>query len=73
MFRWEHEAAYEDLDGTLTGVPGAKVVPTNPTLDPAICSQHSDWSYGLDGSICDTPHSFHRYAWNNVSIQPVYM
>ena len=67
-YRWEHEAAYEDLDGTLTGKRSAKVVPTNPTLDPSVCTDAPEWSSGIAGSICDTPLPFHRYSWNNVRI-----
>ena len=67
-FRWEHEAAFEDMDGTLTGTRGAKVVPSNPTLDLSVCTEEDGWSIGNPrGSICDTDKPFHRYAWNNVS------
>ncbi|XP_067947416.1 fibrocystin-L-like [Watersipora subatra] len=65
-YRWEHEAAYHDLDGTLTGTADAKVVPTNPSLDPNICTASPDFSIGNPGgSVCDTPLPFHRYSWNN--------
>lgn len=73
-FRWEHEGAFEDLDGTLTGTAGAKVVPSNPSLDPSVCTEDDEWSAGSPrGSICDTDKPFHRYAWNNVSFILYYL
>lgn len=58
------------MDGTLTGTTGSKIVPTNPTLDPNVCSEIAEWSHGNpSGSLCDTPLPFHRYAWNNVRMQ----
>lgn len=68
-FRWEHEAAFEDMDGTFVGEVDAKVVPFNPTLDPALCqAAGAEWSAGKPAAICRTSLPFHRFAWNNVSL-----
>ncbi|KAM5157489.1 fibrocystin-L [Mantella aurantiaca] len=66
-FRWEHEVVLIDMDGTLTGKTGGKVVPSSGLLDPSQCSQSSDWSSGFPGSICNSTISFHRLAFNNPS------
>ncbi|XP_040210575.1 fibrocystin-L-like [Rana temporaria] len=66
-FRWEHEVVLTDMDGTLTGITGGKVVPASGLLDPSQCSQHSDWSAGFPGSVCNATISFHRLAFNNPS------
>ncbi|XP_040210792.1 fibrocystin-L-like [Rana temporaria] len=66
-FRWEHEVVLTDMDGTLTGQTGAKVVPASGLLDPSQCSQHSDWSAGFPGFVCNSTVSFHRLAFNNPS------
>ncbi|XP_040210574.1 fibrocystin-L-like [Rana temporaria] len=66
-FRWEHEVVLTDMDGTLTGKTGAKVVPASGLLDPTQCSQHSDWSAGFPGFVCNSTVSFHRLAFNNPS------
>ena len=68
-WRWEHEAVFHDLDGTLCGSPDCKVVPHNPSLPPA-CTIASQ-SYGVDtyvpGSICDSTVKFHRFAFHQAS------
>ncbi|XP_018426208.1 PREDICTED: fibrocystin-L [Nanorana parkeri] len=66
-FRWEHEVVLIDMDGTLTGKTGAKVVPASGLLDPSECSQSSEWSVGFSGYICNSTVSFHRLAFNNPS------
>uniref|UniRef100_A0AAY5ETB4 Polycystic kidney and hepatic disease 1 (autosomal recessive)-like 1 n=1 Tax=Electrophorus electricus TaxID=8005 RepID=A0AAY5ETB4_ELEEL len=66
-FRWEHEIALIDTDGTLTGNPGSKVVPKSKLLDPAHCSDDPAWSAGFPGAVCDNTISFHRLAFNNPS------
>ncbi|PIO36533.1 hypothetical protein AB205_0037790 [Aquarana catesbeiana] len=66
-FRWEHEVVLTDMDGTLTGKTGAKVVPASGLLDPSQCSQRSDWSAGFPGFVCNSTVSFHRLAFNNPS------
>ncbi|XP_076865903.1 fibrocystin-L-like isoform X2 [Brachyhypopomus gauderio] len=59
-FRWEHEIALEDTDGSLTGNPGSKVVPKSNLLDPAHCYNSTEWSVGFPGAVCDNTIRFHR-------------
>ncbi|XP_069478234.1 fibrocystin-L [Ambystoma mexicanum] len=66
-FRWEHEVVLIDVDGSLTGVAGQKVIPKSPLLNPLQCSQHPEWSFGFDGCVCNSSVSFHRLAFNNPS------
>ncbi|XP_036421459.1 fibrocystin-L-like [Colossoma macropomum] len=66
-FRWEHEVVFIDIDGTLTGNPGYKVLPKSNLLDPAHCSYNASWSVGFPGSVCDNTTSFHRLAFSNPS------
>nr|DBA24045.1 TPA: hypothetical protein GDO54_011748 [Pyxicephalus adspersus] len=66
-FRWEHEVVLIDMDGTLTGKTGAKVVPASGLLDPSQCSQSREWSAGFPGYVCNSTVSFHRLAFNNPS------
>ena len=56
------------MDDKLTCTRGAKVMPSNPTLDTTVCTEEDGWSIGNPrGSVCDTDKPFHCYAWNNVS------
>ncbi|KAM8882915.1 PKHD1 like 1, tandem duplicate 1 [Synchiropus picturatus] len=64
-FRWEHEAVFLDLDGSLTGNVDHKVVPWNNLLDPAHCTKSAEWSVGFPGAICDHTVEFSRFAFNN--------
>ncbi|XP_075406661.1 fibrocystin-L [Tenrec ecaudatus] len=66
-FRWEHEMALIDVDGSLTGYPGHTVIPHSPLLDPSHCTQEPEWSIGFPGSVCDASVSFHRLAFNKPS------
>ncbi|XP_030644362.1 PKHD1 like 1, tandem duplicate 1 [Chanos chanos] len=66
-FRWEHEVALIDSDGSLTGNVDHKVVPLSNLLDPAHCSESSEWSVGFSGAVCDDTVSFHRLAFNQPS------
>ncbi|XP_069076730.1 fibrocystin-L-like isoform X2 [Pleurodeles waltl] len=66
-FRWEHEIVLIDVDGSLTGAAGRKVVPRSPLLNPLECSRSAEWSFGFDGFICNSSVSFHRLAVNNPS------
>ncbi|XP_056597030.1 fibrocystin-L-like [Triplophysa dalaica] len=74
-FRWEHEVALIDTDGSLTGNMNSKVVPMSNLLDPSHCSQAADWSVGVAGAVCDNTTYFHRLVfyspssfWNNNAI-----
>ncbi|XP_069076732.1 fibrocystin-L-like isoform X2 [Pleurodeles waltl] len=66
-FRWEHEVVLIDVDGSLTGTAGRKVVPKTSLLNPSECSRSAEWSFGFDGFICNSSVSFHRLAFNNPS------
>ncbi|KAM9824037.1 PKHD1 like 1, tandem duplicate 1 [Neosynchiropus ocellatus] len=66
-FRWEHEAFFVDLDGSLTGNVDHKVVPWTGLLDPAHCTKSPEWSVGFPGAICDHTVEFSRFAFNNPS------
>ncbi|XP_063113704.1 fibrocystin-L isoform X1 [Cavia porcellus] len=66
-FRWEHEAALIDVDGSLTGHKGHTVIPHSSLLDPSHCTQEAQWSIGFPGSVCDASVSFHRLAFNKPS------
>ncbi|MEE6507574.1 hypothetical protein FKM82_026763 [Ascaphus truei] len=67
VFRWEHEVVLIDIDGTLTGKLGNKVVPKSGLLDPSECSKSDDWSVGFPGYVCNSTVSFHRLAFNKPS------
>ncbi|XP_048585401.1 fibrocystin-L isoform X2 [Nematostella vectensis] len=68
-FKWEHEAVFQDMDGTLTGQSGGgSFIATSATLPPQHCSQSSSASIGtVPGSICDLVPRFRRMAWNQPS------
>ncbi|XP_068094025.1 fibrocystin-L-like [Hyperolius riggenbachi] len=59
-FRRENEIVFIDMDGTLTGQTGGKVVPYSGLLDPSQCSRSREWSYGYPGYVCNSTVSFHR-------------
>lgn len=66
-FDVNHQAIYEDLDGTLTGHVGGSAVPHNPTLPPSSCTVDSKFSVGgVKGAVCNAAVSFRRIAWNQV-------
>ncbi|KAI7798962.1 putative fibrocystin-L [Triplophysa rosa] len=64
-FRWEHEVALIDTDGSLTGNINSKVVPMSNLLDPSHCSQAAEWSVGVPGAVCDNTTNFHRLFFYN--------
>ncbi|TSK31508.1 Fibrocystin-L [Bagarius yarrelli] len=66
-FRWEHEVVLMDVDGSLTGKPGYKVVPKSDLLDPVHCSDSASWSLGFPGTVCDNTVKFHRLGINSSS------
>ena len=66
-FDINHQAIYEDLDGTLTGHAGGTALPHNPTLPPSICSVDNRFSIeGVTGAVCTPGVAFRRLAWNNI-------
>ena len=64
FFRWVSEAVLRDIDGSLSGFPGASVVPHTGTLPDQCTSNAPGLSVGLPASICDASVSFHRFAFN---------
>ncbi|XP_067888793.1 PKHD1 like 1, tandem duplicate 1 [Heterodontus francisci] len=62
-FHWEHEVVLHDLDGSLTGNSGNKVVPHSSILDPTRCHQSAEWSQQYPGVVCDSTVTFHRLAF----------
>ncbi|KAI5091821.1 fibrocystin-L precursor, partial [Silurus meridionalis] len=64
-FRWEHEIALLDVDGSLTGNSDYKVVPKSNLLDPAHCFGNASWSIGFPGTVCDNTINFHRLGINS--------
>ncbi|XDV34188.1 hypothetical protein PO909_004380 [Leuciscus waleckii] len=66
-FRWEHEVALVDTDGSLTGNVSYKVVPRNNLLDPRHCFPGTEWSVGVPAAVCDNTINFHRLIVVNPS------
>ncbi|CAM4636768.1 unnamed protein product [Leuciscus chuanchicus] len=66
-FRWEHEVALVDTDGSLTGNVSYKVVPRNNLLDPRHCFPGTEWSVGVPAAVCDNTINFHRLVVFNPS------
>ncbi|XP_078395885.1 PKHD1 like 1, tandem duplicate 1 [Cetorhinus maximus] len=70
-FHSEHQVVLHDLDGSLTGNPGNKVVPHSSILDPARCHQSAEWSHGYPGVICDSTVTIHRLVISGPSPFPL--
>ena len=51
FWRWEHEASLHDLDGSLTGIIDAKVVPDSTFLPPSNCEVRGEFSIGKQGKL----------------------
>ena len=67
-FEWNHQAVYEDLDGTLTGLAGSSVLPNNPTLPKTLCAVSPKFSKGpIPGAVCKPGISFTRLAFNHIA------
>ncbi|RXN34425.1 fibrocystin-L isoform X1 [Labeo rohita] len=66
-FRWEHEVALVDTDGSLTGNVSYKVVPRSNLLDPRRCFPGTEWSVGVPGAVCDNTINFHRMVVVNAA------
>uniref|UniRef100_S4RUK3 Polycystic kidney and hepatic disease 1 (autosomal recessive)-like 1 n=1 Tax=Petromyzon marinus TaxID=7757 RepID=S4RUK3_PETMA len=67
-FRWEHEVILHDMDGSLTGNVGSKVVAQSDLLDPAHCKPGPEWNHGnYPAMVCDASVRFHRLAFNRPS------
>ncbi|XP_043073568.1 PKHD1 like 1, tandem duplicate 1 [Puntigrus tetrazona] len=66
-FRWEHEVALVDTDGSLTGNVSYKVVAWTNLLDPRRCFPRTEWSVGVPAGVCDNTINFHRMVVVNPS------
>ncbi|XP_072925977.1 LOW QUALITY PROTEIN: PKHD1 like 1, tandem duplicate 1 [Hemitrygon akajei] len=66
-FHLEHEIVLHDIDGSLAGGAGYKVVPYSGILDPAQCQQSEEWSQRIPGVVCDSTVSFHRVSVHSPS------
>ncbi|XP_078254550.1 PKHD1 like 1, tandem duplicate 1 [Rhinoraja longicauda] len=66
-FGWEHQVMLEDMDGSLAGGAGYKVLPYSRILDPAHCWQSANWSSGYPGVVCDSTVTFHRMVVQDAS------
>ena len=64
QFEWLHQAFLEDLDGTLTGFPGATVLPHSDILDPSLCKVDDRFSDRVSAAVCKAPLRFKRISWN---------
>jgi len=63
-FRWQGDGVFVDMDGSLTGEPEARVLPTVGTLDPAKCTVDSRFGYdAASASVC-VNSKFARLAFN---------
>lgn len=63
-FRWQHEAVFYDIDGSLGGVEGGKIVACTGTLPPT-CVHHKQLSANIPGCVCPSSVDFHRWSFNN--------
>ncbi|XP_072425699.1 fibrocystin-L-like [Chiloscyllium punctatum] len=66
-FSSEHDIVLHDLDGSLTGTPGNKVLPYSSLLDPARCHPSAEWSHMYPGVVCDATVTIHRLALSQPS------
>ncbi|XP_069771791.1 PKHD1 like 1, tandem duplicate 1 [Narcine bancroftii] len=66
-FQREHQAVLYDVDGSLTGGAGYKVVPHSQMFDPTRCHPSAEWSQDYPGVVCDSSVTFHRLAVHNPS------
>ncbi len=65
FYRWQHEAIFHDLDGSLSGTVDGKVVPSAGILPPDHCTfNESDFSVGVPGSVCSDQVQLHRFSYN---------
>ncbi|XP_033758550.1 fibrocystin-L-like [Pecten maximus] len=66
-FDWNHQGVFYDLDGSLTGTAGNKVVPATGIL-PQTCSRAPDgYNHGeVDAAICPASTEFGGMSFNNV-------
>ena len=68
FFRWLHDFGLHDLDGTLTGIAGGKVVPDDEA-NPDSCAVPGSGAFSANsefpGAVCPADVKFHRFSWNN--------
>lgn len=60
------QVLFKDLDGTLAGVPGGWVTPSNGLLPLEYCQQRPEYSLNaaVPGSVCTDDAQLLRLAWN---------
>ena len=64
-YRWQSEAVFHDLDGTLTGTTDGKVIPDAGILPPDHCTfSVAEFSVGIPGAKCTESVKFHRWSFN---------
>ncbi|XP_060112738.1 fibrocystin [Heteronotia binoei] len=56
-----HSAILEDLDGSITGLEGSRLLPSMDTL-PTSCRPSLNTSQATSGSICAGSYTFHRMS-----------
>ncbi|XP_043545299.1 PKHD1 like 1, tandem duplicate 1 [Chiloscyllium plagiosum] len=66
-FSLENDIVLHDLDGSLSGYPGNKVLPYSSLLDPARCHPSAEWSHMYPGVVCDATVTIHRLALSQPS------
>ncbi|XP_065690442.2 fibrocystin [Patagioenas fasciata] len=58
-FPFPHSAILEDLDGSITGQKGSRLLPSTDIL-PESCTASSNFSQASGGSVCGSDVVFHR-------------
>ncbi|XP_069115226.1 fibrocystin-L-like [Argopecten irradians] len=64
-YAWIFEGVLHDLDGSLCGSVGCKVVPETETL-PHYCTAFSHSVGKINASVCASTVSFRRFGFNNI-------
>ncbi|XP_042688670.1 fibrocystin isoform X6 [Centrocercus urophasianus] len=60
-FPFPHAAILEDLDGSVTGKEGSRILPSTDIL-AASCTTSANFSQALGGSVCSKDLVFHRMS-----------
>uniref|UniRef100_A0A669QMP1 PKHD1 ciliary IPT domain containing fibrocystin/polyductin n=1 Tax=Phasianus colchicus TaxID=9054 RepID=A0A669QMP1_PHACC len=60
-FPFPHAAILEDLDGSVTGKEGSRILPSTDIL-VASCTTNANFSQALGGSVCSKDLVFHRMS-----------
>lgn len=65
-FEWEFEGVLDDIDGSISGTIGAKILPTTGTLPSTCVSVTAGYSTGIATSLCPSDMRFIRFAFNSI-------